>query len=88
MLTFAAQTEVIMRDLRMEPRKLPKDLWKCFRKFSLARTPHEQRMHLFNQSAVVGLANISKPFPLKFVRDFLWSSSTNGLSDRVKGDLL
>ena len=59
MLTFAAQTEVIMRDLRMEPRKLPKDLWKCFRKFSLARTPHEQRMHLFNQSAVVGLANNS-----------------------------
>lgn len=50
---------MIIRDLKMQPQKLSKALWWPFRKFSLARTPQEQRMHLFNNSAIVSLSNDS-----------------------------
>lgn len=48
-----------MRDLKMQPQKLPKALWQPFRNFHLAQTPQEQRMHLFNQSAIVAPVNDS-----------------------------
>ncbi|KIX03818.1 uncharacterized protein Z518_07371 [Rhinocladiella mackenziei CBS 650.93] len=33
--------------LKKQPHTLPKALWEILRKFSLARTPHEERIHLF-----------------------------------------
>ncbi|KAK5045994.1 hypothetical protein LTR84_008780 [Exophiala bonariae] len=44
------QFEAITKLLRMEPRKLPKTLWKIFRSLDLVRTPTEQ---LFKKSAIV-----------------------------------
>lgn len=38
----------------MIPQKLPKQLWKLFSKFHFARTPHQQRIQLFNRSRVIG----------------------------------
>ncbi|KAF9876159.1 hypothetical protein CkaCkLH20_06102 [Colletotrichum karsti] len=57
---YAPQADIITNDIKKQPRKLPNRLWKVLRRFSLARTPEEQRLHLFESSSPI--PPISSPF--------------------------
>jgi len=49
------KSSIITTDLNKRPEKLPEALWKILRKFSLARTPQEERIRLFENSETVGI---------------------------------
>jgi hypothetical protein len=51
------QVNIIVTYLGKQYMKLPKNLWKMFRKFSLGRTPQEERVRLFTSSEPVTLPN-------------------------------
>lgn len=44
---------MIVTSIKKQPVKVPAKLWKILRKFSLARTPQEERLHLFASSEPV-----------------------------------
>ena len=78
-LTLYLKSSMITVDLKKRPEKLPKALWKILRKFSLARTPLEERIHLFQNSETIGMNE--DPFCVSVLRAL---SASLSLDRRMK----
>ncbi|KAJ0329324.1 hypothetical protein COL922a_012881 [Colletotrichum nupharicola] len=48
------QVDIILNDIKRQPRKLAKELWRLLVKYDCARTPQQERIRLFSSSQPVG----------------------------------
>ncbi|KAI8204078.1 hypothetical protein KHU50_003146 [Colletotrichum sp. SAR 10_65] len=60
------QVDIILNDIRRQPRKLSKELWRFLVKYDCARTPQQERIRLFSSSQPVG--NVDGYFGLNISR--------------------
>ncbi len=67
---------IITKDLGKQPLKLPKGLWELLRKYSLARTPHEERLFVFSNSLSVPIPD--HPFCVQVARALTSSLKLHG----------
>ncbi|KAF4867624.1 hypothetical protein CGCSCA1_v013188 [Colletotrichum siamense] len=51
------QVDIILNDIKRQPRKLSKELWRLLVKYDCARTPQQERIRLFSSSQPVGNVN-------------------------------
>ena len=80
------KSSIIAMDLKNRPEKLPKALWKILRKFSLARTPQEERIHLFENSETI-VVNEDR-FCVGVLRAFSASLSLDGRMEDIQVQLV
>jgi hypothetical protein len=76
------KVKVITTDLKKQPDMLPKSLWKLLRSFSLARTPHEERVHLFFKSEKIEIDE--GPFCVGIIRALKASLSLDPRMEDIK----
>jgi hypothetical protein len=74
------KSSIITTDLNKRPEKLPKALWNILRNFSLARTPQEERIHLFENSKTIEINE--DPFCVGVLRAL---SASLSLDRRMEG---
>ncbi|KAI8316645.1 hypothetical protein K4K61_003301 [Colletotrichum sp. SAR11_59] len=60
------QVDIILNDIKRQPRKLAKELWRLLVKYDCARTPQQERIRLFSSSQPVG--NVDGYFGLNISR--------------------
>ncbi|KAF4835433.1 hypothetical protein CGCSCA4_v012662 [Colletotrichum siamense] len=60
------QVDIILNDIKRQPRKLSKELWRLLVKYDCARTPQQERIRLFSSSQPVG--NVDGYFGLNISR--------------------
>ncbi|KAJ0365560.1 hypothetical protein COL154_004417 [Colletotrichum chrysophilum] len=60
------QVGIILNDIKKQPRKLAKELWRLLVKYDCARTPQQERIRLFSSSQPVG--NVDGYFGLNISR--------------------